>query len=86
MVLTGHDHNADAQPLKAERLLVNKEYVIKALQDLIDQYPSDEIPLDVVKQTLAKFIGIQEPERLKNNPSIEKLDKVLAQFKTPRSP
>jgi hypothetical protein len=66
-------------------LLVDKQEIIKILQDLVEKHPTDDIPLEAVEQALAKFLGPRDLGRLNNHPSIERLDKILAQFKNPRT-
>ncbi len=72
---------ADSQKVQ---LLVDKQEVIKVLQDLVEKYPSDDIPLEVIEQALARFLGTRDLGPLNNHPAIEKLDKILAQHKFPR--
>jgi hypothetical protein len=86
MDLTNHDTTEpeEGQPAKVN-LLVNKQDVINALQSLLDQYPGDEIPSNVLEETLEKFLGTRDLGRLTHNPAIEKLDQVLARHKIPRT-
>jgi hypothetical protein len=67
-------------------LLIDKQEVIKVLQDLVAQYPTDEIPAEIVQKALAKFTGPRDIGRLNSHPAIDKLDQILAQFKNPHPP
>jgi hypothetical protein len=87
MDLTDHDHTPEESAGSTKiPLLVDKQEVIKVLQDLVAQYPSDEIPLEVIESALAKFLGPRDIGRLSHHPAIEKLDKILAQFRNPHPP
>jgi hypothetical protein len=86
MDINDNDNMPEGQPSEPIKtpLLIDKQEVIKVLQDLVAQYPSEEIPLDVVEKALAKFTGPRDIGRLNNHPAIDKLDKILAQFKNPQ--
>jgi hypothetical protein len=62
-------------------LLIDKDEVIKVLNDLMAQYPTDEIPFEVIEKALARFTQTPDLGRLQDNPSINKLDQILAQHK-----
>jgi hypothetical protein len=80
-----NDHHQDLTSAPSEAPFVaDKEQIIQALESVIAHYPQDEVPFDVMEQALSKFLAPRNLGRLNNNPAIEKLDKVIAQYKTPR--
>ncbi len=79
------DHNQDNNtPASQAPFLADKEQIIQVLESVIEHYPQDEVPFDVMEQALSKFMVTRNLGRLNNNPAIEKLDKVIAQYKKPR--
>ena len=80
----GLNSESSTDPIKAQ-LLVDKQDVIKALQALIDQYPANDIPVEVIEEALHQLIGTHHRGRLTHDPAIDKLDKVLSQFRDSRS-
>jgi hypothetical protein len=62
-------------------LLIDKEDVLKVLNDLTANFPSEEIPFEVIEKALARFTAPRDIGRLKGHPSIDRLDQVLAQHK-----
>jgi hypothetical protein len=78
-----NDHNQMNYPGASG--MVDKDQIIQVLESVIEHYPQDEVPFEVMQEALSKFTVTRDIGRLKNNPAIEKLDQIIAQHKKPRT-
>lgn len=62
-------------------LMIEKSAVIDALQKLIDEYPSESIPRNVIRQAFMKVVGASDFNDLSGHPALQKLDEILLKAK-----
>ena len=65
-----------------KKFLIDKNEAIHVLKKLIDDYPSDTIPRDVVEDALVKIIGDRNLESLSGHPAFKKFEQTIAKAKS----
>ncbi|GEM_PF-5855356 len=66
---------------EGEKSLINKNEIISALKKLVDTYPMDMIPQDVVKETLVKIVGPQNLGPWEGHSAFKKFEQTIAKIK-----
>ena len=58
--------------------VIDKNEVIRALQQLINDHPSDVIDRDLIEEALAKVIGTRDLNALQDDPTLKNLEQTLS--------
>lgn len=69
-------------PTDNKKPLINKDEVIATLKNLINDYPGDRIPSDMVKDAFKKIAGYADSEPTNSHPAFEKFEQTIAKAKT----
>lgn len=69
-------------PNSENKTLVDKNEVIKVLQQLIDEYPLEMVPRRVIEEALTKVLDPQTQEAINTNSAFQKLEETLARAKS----
>jgi hypothetical protein len=72
-------------PKDTTKLMVDKDMLIDALKKLIDEYPAERIPRNVVRQALIKVMGSSSLGDLSDHPDLQKLDQILIKARSVNS-
>lgn len=77
--------NSQSMPHEATKLMIDKTTVISVLKKLIDEYPSETVPYDVVREALIKVMGASAVGDFIAHPAVQKLDQVLIKARSANS-
>ena len=76
------DHSNPMPSNESTRPHFDKNEVIKVLQQLINDHPSDVVPSSVVEEALAKVIGSRNLNGLQDDPALKKLEQTLTKARS----